>query len=213
VWRLRETAKLKERSMSELSLRAPKRLRDDAIELRLLSAEDAPAFLDALRDPAVAHYAYSDRLAPDETTVEQYIARVPDGVSDNDAVTLAVVNARTGAFLGSTILFNVDPDACIAELGFWVSPGSRGGGLAARAIRLTGRWAFDELGLERMQGLTDVENEAAQRAMERAGFAREGILRGVERRPEGRVDLVSYSVLFTDNIDHQAQATTNRPMS
>jgi hypothetical protein len=43
VWRLRETAKLKERSMSELSLRAPKRLRDDAIELRLLSAEDAPA--------------------------------------------------------------------------------------------------------------------------------------------------------------------------
>ncbi len=48
------------------------------------------------------------------------------------------------------------------------------------------RWAFDELGLTRVQALTDVDNATAQQAMELIGFVREGILRGLDRRPAGR---------------------------
>lgn len=186
--------------MSGVHLRPPEvPLRDGAIELRLLSGDDAPAFLDGLRDRAVAHHAYGDQLAAEETAVREYIARVPDRVAADDAVTLAVLDAATGAFIGSTILFHVDPDERSAELGFWLSPARRGGGLAARAIRLTVRWAFDELRLERIQGLTDTENEAAQQVMEHVGFVHEGTLRGAERRADGtRRDLVSYSALSTD---------------
>ena len=91
----------------------------------------------------------------------------------------------------------LDPDTRDAELGFWLLPSARGHGIAARAIVLTVGWAF-ELGLERVHGLTDIDNRAAQRVMEKAGFVREGVLRGLERRPTGRVDFVSYSVLHTD---------------
>jgi RimJ/RimL family protein N-acetyltransferase len=186
-----------------VDLRAPEvPLGDGVVELRLLSGDDAPAFLDGLRDRAVAHYAYSDQLDAEETAVREHIARVPDRVAADDAVLLAVLDAATGAFIGKTMLFHVDRDNRSAELGFWLSPVSRGRGLAARAIGLTVRWAFDELGLERIQGLTDVENETSQRVMERVGFVREGTLRGAERRADGtRRDLVSYSALVTDHTN------------
>jgi len=58
----------------------------------------------------------------------------------------------------------------------------------------------EELGLERLQGLTDVDNLSAQRVMELAGFVREGILRGFDRCSTGRVDAVSYSRLNTDEL-------------
>jgi RimJ/RimL family protein N-acetyltransferase len=96
------------------------------------------------------------------------------------------------------MLFGIDADERDAELGFWLSPRARGRGLAARAIGLTVGWAFAELGLERVHGLTETDNGAARRAMESAGLLREGVLRGLERRPTGRVDLVSYSILHTD---------------
>jgi RimJ/RimL family protein N-acetyltransferase len=81
---------------------------------------------------------------------------------------------------------------------FRFTPSAEGLGLAPRAIRLFASWLFEECGIERIFGLTDVDNGGAQRAMERAGMVREGVLRGYDRRPSGRADLVSYSVLSTD---------------
>ena len=142
--------------------------------------------------------AYGGRLHADPADVGEYIARVPGRLEAREAILLAVTDAGGGAFLGTTMLFGIDPVERDAELGFWLSSRARGRGLAARAIGLTVRWAFAELGLERVNGLTETDNGAAQRAMENAGLVREGVLRGLEGRSTGRVDFVSYSVLQTD---------------
>ncbi len=176
-------------------------LRDELVSLRLLCPDDVPAFLDGLRDSAVAHFAYSDKLRADIAEVREYIDGVPGRLAAGEAVLLAVVDVAAEAFLGKTMLFHIDSEARDAELGFWLSPRARGRGLAARAIRLTVRWAFNELGLERVHGLTDVDNIAAQRVMTSVGFVREGVLRGLDRRPTGRVDVVSYSILHTDALE------------
>jgi RimJ/RimL family protein N-acetyltransferase len=54
------------------------------------------------------------------------------------------------------------------------------------------------LGIERVAAQTDVANVPAQRAMEAAGFIREGVLRGANPGPDGRVDYVAYARLVTD---------------
>jgi RimJ/RimL family protein N-acetyltransferase len=61
-----------------------------------------------------------------------------------------------------------------------VFPEARGRGLASRALRLGAAWALRELGLERVLAEADPGNTASIRAIEKAGFRREGIRDGKE---------------------------------
>jgi RimJ/RimL family protein N-acetyltransferase len=68
-------------------------------------------------------------------------------------------------------------DDCRATLGFVVFRNCRGQGYAPEIIRILGDWALSQPGIFRIHGLCDVENTASARAMEKAGFQREGVLR------------------------------------
>jgi RimJ/RimL family protein N-acetyltransferase len=71
----------------------------------------------------------------------------------------------------------------------------RGRGVASRAARLLSDWALTGLGLRRVGVLADPDNVAAQRAAQKAGFVREGVLRAIRQDPrtgEPR-DLVVFS--------------------
>ena len=73
-----------------------------------------------------------------------------------------------------------------------------------RAVALVTRWLLDEVGLECVQAVTDVDNVASQRTLERAGFTREGVLRSYVPAPDGgRLDYVSYSVVAGDTESPQ----------
>jgi RimJ/RimL family protein N-acetyltransferase len=75
----------------------------------------------------------------------------------------------------------------------------RGKGRATRAVRLIASWALPEMRLGRLQLHTDPENVASQRVAERAGFTREGVLRGYNGRRHGtRADAVVYSLVPQD---------------
>jgi len=57
-------------------------------------------------------------------------------------------------------------------------------------------YALDELGLERLDLKTDIENLASQRVAEKVGFRREGVARSHVRHPDGyRRDSESFSLL------------------
>jgi RimJ/RimL family protein N-acetyltransferase len=70
----------------------------------------------------------------------------------------------------------------------------RGRGIGAVAQSLLAA-ALHRGGIHRVQASTDVSNIAEQRALERAGFVREGVARGAQVRADGRHDLVLYSCL------------------
>ncbi|MCX6422531.1 MAG: GNAT family protein [Actinobacteria bacterium] len=72
----------------------------------------------------------------------------------------------------------------------------RGKGFGAAAQRALAEHLFETTPHNRVEASTDVENVAEQRALERAGFTREGILRGAQHRADGiHHDLVVYSML------------------
>ncbi len=75
----------------------------------------------------------------------------------------------------------------------------RGKGIGAAAQRALAEHLFATTPHNRVEASTDVENIAEQRALERAGFTREGIIRGAQHRADGiHHDLVSYSVLRSE---------------
>jgi RimJ/RimL family protein N-acetyltransferase len=74
-------------------------------------------------------------------------------------------------------------------------PDARGRGIASRAVRLMARWAFDELGIARLEMTCAPDNPASQRVAERCGFTREGVMRSHMPFKGGRRDTVVFSLL------------------
>jgi RimJ/RimL family protein N-acetyltransferase len=82
------------------------------------------------------------------------------------------------------------------HIGYWCAREHRGRGVTTRALRVICGWGFGELGLERLELITDPDNHASQRVAEKVGFRREGVLRSHLLHPDGRRrDSVMFSLL------------------
>jgi RimJ/RimL family protein N-acetyltransferase len=75
---------------------------------------------------------------------------------------------------------------------------ARGRGVGTVAQRLLVERLFATTELDRIEAGTDVDNLAEQRALEKAGFRREGVLRGAQLRGRVRRDVAAYGIIRTD---------------
>jgi RimJ/RimL family protein N-acetyltransferase len=108
---------------------------------------------------------------------------------------LAIADARDDSFLGAVMFHSVHWRHRRAEVGFWVTREERGRGVGTAAIRLVLRWAFEDLGLERMEMTALPENEAVPRLADRLGFAFEGVQRRRNFERGRRVDILTWGLL------------------
>jgi RimJ/RimL family protein N-acetyltransferase len=124
--------------------------------------------------------------------------RFAEGILSEESGTLAV-ETPDGALAGGVSWFTVQhgpTTACRAlNIGISLLPGQRGRGYGAAAQRALAEYLFATTLTERIEAETDVENVAEQRALERAGFTREGVLRHAQFHLGQWRDTVIYSVL------------------
>lgn len=117
-----------------------------------------------------------------------------------DLAVWAIRRAADGAVVGSTSYLDIDVADRRVEIGStWIgSPWWRTEVNTATKLLLLGH-AFDTLGLERVALKTDHLNLRSQRAIERLGAVREGVLRHHKLRPDGTWrDTVYYSILAAE---------------
>ncbi|MDL4776628.1 GNAT family N-acetyltransferase [Actinomadura xylanilytica] len=81
------------------------------------------------------------------------------------------------------------------SIGIALLPSARGQGAGTQAQRLLARYLFAHTQVARVQAETDAANIAERRALERAGFTREGVLRNWNFRDGRWRDAVIYSIL------------------
>jgi RimJ/RimL family protein N-acetyltransferase len=96
------------------------------------------------------------------------------------------------------MLYGPSPGSQAFDIGISLRPEARGRGHGGRAQQLLAEYLFATTPVHRVQASTDVANVAEQRALERAGFTREGVLRGAQWRLGRYHDMVSYARLRTD---------------
>jgi len=171
-------------------------LTDGDIRLRAWERRDVPALTAACQDPEIPRWTvvphhYTERHARD------FISGTAGDLKAGRELALAIVDGD-GRVLGALGLSNFDWANLKAEVGYWMAPESRRRGIGARAARMLAEWSIRTLGLERIELLANPMNEASQRLAERAGFTREGTLRGYRRRKGAREDLVMFSLLGED---------------
>ncbi|WP_200215959.1 GNAT family N-acetyltransferase [Micromonospora coerulea] len=173
------------------------RLTDGVVTLRRLAPDDVAAMYRLHTRPEVV----ANRVPPVPPTpaaIERRCRRAESNWLTGASADFAVLDAATGAVAGGCALVYDEPSTGQAMLGYSLLPEARGRGLATRAVGQLAGWAFD-VGLARLWAGTRPENVASQRVLEKAGFQREGLLRGRLPGPDGtRVDSVLYGRLATD---------------
>ena len=113
-----------------------------------------------------------------------------------------VVLDETGEAIGSVswrmARYGPNFESRVWNIGIELVSDARGRGFGSEAQRLLAEYLFATTPVNRVEASTDVENIAEQRALEKAGFVREGILRGAQFRQGEWHDLVSYSMVRAD---------------
>lgn len=109
----------------------------------------------------------------------------------------AVVHLETGRAIGASRYLDIQLANRAVEIGgTWYAPAFQRTVVNTETKYLLLGHAFETLGCIRVQLKTDMRNERSQRAIERIGAAREGVLRHNMIMPDGhRRDSVYYSIL------------------
>ena len=89
----------------------------------------------------------------------------------------AITDAQSGLVLGGCSLSHIHPVYHLCNLGYWVRSSRRGQGIAGRATLLAARYAFEKIGLLRVEIVIAPGNAASIRVAEKVGAHYEGILR------------------------------------
>jgi RimJ/RimL family protein N-acetyltransferase len=168
-------------------------LGDGEIVLRLRRESDIAAIARASHDAETQRRLNDEPLDPERNS----LSGVEEQWSTGTGAPFVIADAAGECPLGLLNL-QFDKDEEVASLAVSVFPEARGRGVAGRALRLGALWGLRELGLARVVAEAAVDNGASIRAIEKAGFHREGILRAHCKTHGQRHDCVMFSLVASD---------------
>jgi RimJ/RimL family protein N-acetyltransferase len=96
------------------------------------------------------------------------------------------------------VMYGPNEQSRALNIGVALYPDARGHGFGAEAQRMLAELLLEQFAVERVEASTDVDNVAEQRSLEKAGFAREGVIRRAQYRASAYHDLVNYSFVRDD---------------
>ena len=172
-------------------------LSEEDIALRAWTEHDVVTLVQAMKDPEIPRWlpVIAQPYGPEEA--REFIAWAEQQWTTQRGLHTAIVERDAGTVLGSVGMhLNLADES--GSLGYWVMPWARGRGIASRGAKILARWAFESLSLQRIELLAEVDNTASQRAAEKAGFRREGLLRSKIKQRTGRADAYIFSLLPSD---------------
>lgn len=186
-----------DRDLADAVVPAP--LRVGAYLLGGAAASDHADVVAAFRDPDIALWNPAgdggDEVDLDEWAtlwISRRSAWTPDHAS-------WVLREPDGTVVGQVSLFNLDHPGGTGEVGYWLTPRGRGRGLGTAMLDAATTYAFDVLGLFRIELFHAVENEPSCRMATRCGYLLEGTTRQSYRYGDGRRhDEHLHAVLATD---------------
>ncbi len=160
---------------------------------------DQDAYVHHLTDPTIAKNLL---LLPYPYTIDNanWWIRHRESNAKNPETYFAIRRNSDGYLIGAIGTdFDInDKSKHSAEFGYWLSKEYRGQGLMPLSIRAFAKHCFDRLGVHRLQAGIFSYNDASGRALTKAGFVREGLLRHYYCKQGEYIDAISYSLLASD---------------
>lgn len=171
-------------------------LHGPTLTLRIPTLDDAPALYALASDPDVTRW-FSWGPYTAESEARAYLERLPGQRRRGEQLDL-VQEHRDLGIIGITGLSEFSPRDRRALVGTWFGKAHWGTGANAESKALMCHLGFDLLGLERITSIANVDNARSRRALEKAGFLHEGVLRGWHRHGDRQLDVAIVGLLRGD---------------
>jgi len=144
---------------------------------------------------------------PEPQDTRAYIEAALQGRTDGHRFAFAVIDEASGRVLGSTSYHDILPAVRRVEIGYtWYAKSVQRTHVNTTAKLLMMGHAFEQLQCHVVGWRTDNFNFASQRAIERLGAQRDGVLRGHALRRDGSIrDTVMYSMRAGEWPEAKAQ--------
>jgi RimJ/RimL family protein N-acetyltransferase len=176
----------------------PTRLHDEHVVLEPLSLDHVPALQAAAADGELWNLWFTSVPAPDHA--HAYVEKALRGQADGLMLSFAVREVHSGEIVGATRYYDIVPELPRLAIGYtWYARRWQKSHLNTACKRLLLRHAFETKRCVAVEFHTDLHNLESQRAIERLGAHRDGVLRAHMRRLDGSLrDTVCYSILASE---------------
>jgi RimJ/RimL family protein N-acetyltransferase len=175
------------------------KLEDERVILRPLNVTDDEHLLSfALHEQET--WQYSSQAAFGADGLSEYISAALAARVAGKEYPFIVYDKKTGKYAGSTRFYDIQPQNLTLQLGYtWYGKDFRGTGLNKHCKFLLLQFAFEELGMVRVEFRADARNERSIAAMKSIGCTVEGIMRSnIPTREGGRRDSIILSILKSE---------------
>ncbi len=183
----------------------PVTLRDRGVRLEPLALAHEAGLAAAAADGALWNLRITSVPEPEKTRA--YIETALQGRADGHRFAFAVLDDASGRVLGTSSYHDIVPALKRLEIGWtWYAKSVQRTHVNTTAKLLLMAHAFDTLGCHVVGWRTDNFNFASQRAIERLGARKDGVLRGHALRRDGTIrDTVMYSMRSGEWPEARAQ--------
>jgi RimJ/RimL family protein N-acetyltransferase len=178
-------------------------LEDDFVLLRPLQESDVDNLLEiSINEPET--WQYSLVRANGRENLVNYIQLALKAKENNTEFPFIVFDKKSGKYAGSTRFYDIQLPFKTLQLGYtWYGKDFRGTGLNKHCKFLLLQFAFETLGMERVEFRADNNNQRSIAAMKSIGCTVEGVLRN--HMPtfgsEARRDSIILSILYHEWFD------------
>ena len=188
-----------------MSFVQPVVMRDRNVRLEPLGLEHVAGLADAAADGELWKLRITSVPEPQDTRA--YIETALEGRAQGHRFAFAVLDDASGQVLGSTSFHDILPAVRRVEIGWtWYRKSVQRTHVNTTAKLLMMGHAFDQLGCHVVGWRTDNFNFASQRAIERLGAWKDGVIRGHALRRDGTIrDTVMYSMRSGEWPEARAQ--------
>ena len=184
----------------ELNLSQNTILEDDFVLLRPLQESDVENLLEiSINEPDT--WNFSLVRANGKENLIKYIQLALKAKENNTEFPFIVFDKKTGKYAGSTRFYDINLTFKTLQLGYtWYGKNFRGTGLNKHCKFLLLQFAFETLGVERVEFRADNSNQISIAAMKSIGCTVEGVLRNhmPTLGSDERRDSIILSILRTE---------------
>lgn len=184
---------------------SPITLESERLRLEPLAHAHLDGLLAAAADGELWNLRITSVPAPHETTA--YIEQALKQQEQGSRLPFAVIDKASGRVIGSSSYHDIVPTIARLEIGYtWYAQSTQRSHVNTTAKLMLMTHAFETLGAKLVGWRTDNFNFASQRAIERLGAKRDGVLRHHALRRDGTVrDTVMYSLTLGEWPEVKAQ--------